>query len=168
MRARTSGSIEAGPIVATIFVRRCICAARYGVRSRDGSRKHARLAGVRELARRYSPQHFNTSVRGTPSRMAQAGSQPVSKSERSSNGKRSGSSPDSPTDIPKDSWPTILKRTFKQFGEDKLTTWAAALTYFGILSLFPMLLALVSVLGVIGPSAIQPLMDNLATVAPGP
>ena len=77
-------------------------------------------------------------------------------------------SPDKPTDIPKDSWPKILKRTFKQFGEDQLTTWAAALTYFGILSLFPMLLAMVSLLGVIGPSATQPLLDNLGSVAPGP
>src|SRR3954464_15739448 len=75
---------------------------------------------------------------------------------------------DQPTDLPKKSWPAILKRTFKQFGEDQLTTWAAALTYFGILSLFPMMLALVSVLGVIGPSATQPLLDNLSSVAPGP
>lgn len=76
--------------------------------------------------------------------------------------------PDQPTDLPKESWPSILKRTFKQFSDDQLTTWAAALTYFGVLSLFPMLLALVSVLGVIGPSATQPLLDNLNTVAPGP
>src|SRR3954466_4745898 len=76
--------------------------------------------------------------------------------------------PDQPTDLPKESWPSILKRTFKQFSEDQLTTWAAALTYFGVLSLFPMLLALVSVLGVIGPSATQPLLDNLSSVAPGP
>src|SRR4051794_13656538 len=75
---------------------------------------------------------------------------------------------DQPTDLPKESWPAILKRTFKQFGEDQLTTWAAALTYFGVLSLFPMMLALVSVLGVIGPSATQPLLDNLSSVAPGP
>jgi membrane protein len=75
---------------------------------------------------------------------------------------------DDPTDLPKDSWPTILKRTMRQFGDDKLTTWAAALTYYGILSLFPMLLALVSVLGVIGPSATQPLIDNLGSIAPGP
>src|SRR3954464_7128173 len=75
---------------------------------------------------------------------------------------------DQPTDLPKKSWPPILKRTFKQFGEDQLTTWAAALTYFGVLSLFPMLLALVSVLGVIGPSPPQPLLDNLGSVAPGP
>ena len=76
--------------------------------------------------------------------------------------------PDQPTDLPRDSWPQILKRTFKQFGEDQLSTWAAALTYFGVLSLFPMLLALVSLLGVIGPSATQPLLDNLGSVAPGP
>src|SRR6478752_2879932 len=76
--------------------------------------------------------------------------------------------PDQPTDLPKEAFPAIVKRTFKQFGEDQLTTWAAALTYFGILSLFPMLLALVSVLGVIGPSATQPLLDNLSSVAPGP
>src|SRR3954447_17894532 len=76
--------------------------------------------------------------------------------------------PDDPTDLPSHSWPPILKRTLKQFGEDQLTTWAAALTYFGALSLFPMLLALVSVLGVIGPSATQPLLDNLGSVAPGP
>ena len=81
---------------------------------------------------------------------------------------RSRREPDQPTDLPKESWPAILKRTFKQFGEDQLTTWAAALTYFGVLSLFPMMLALVSVLGVIGPSATQPLLDNLGSVAPGP
>src|SRR3954470_14541906 len=76
--------------------------------------------------------------------------------------------PDQPTDLPKESWPTILKRTFKQFSEDQLTTWAAALIYFGVLAIFPMLLALVSVLGVVGPSATQPLIDNIGTVAPGP
>src|SRR4026207_1436359 len=76
--------------------------------------------------------------------------------------------PAQPTDLPKEAFPQILKRTFKQFGEDQLTTWAAALTYFGILSLFPMLLAWVSGLGVIGPSAIQPLLDNLGSLAPGP
>jgi membrane protein len=95
----------------------------------------------------------------------------ASKTERGTDGDGKRYDPDSPTkptDIPKDSWPTILKRTFKQFSEDQLTTWAAALTYFGVLSLFPMLLAMVSLLGVIGPSATQPLLDNLGTVAPGP
>jgi membrane protein len=60
-----------------------------------------------------------------------------------------------------------LKRTATQFSEDKLTHWAAALTYYAILSLFPALLALLSILGLIGASAIQPLIDNVSAVAPG-
>lgn len=76
--------------------------------------------------------------------------------------------PQSPTDLPGRTLPAVLKRTVSQFSEDKLSTWAAALTYYAVLSIFPMLLALVSVLGVIGPSATQPLIDNLSSVAPGP
>ena len=63
---------------------------------------------------------------------------------------------------------SALKRTVKEFSEDKLTHWAAALTYYAILSVFPALIAIVSILGLIGSSAIQPLIDNLGTVAPGP
>jgi membrane protein len=61
-----------------------------------------------------------------------------------------------------------LRRTFKEFQQDNLTDWAAALTYYGILAIFPALIALVSVLGLIGDSATQPLIDNLGKVAPGP
>jgi membrane protein len=61
-----------------------------------------------------------------------------------------------------------LKRTVKEFSDDNLTHWAAALTYYGILSIFPALLAMVSILGLLGSSAIQPLIDNLGSVAPGP
>jgi membrane protein len=62
----------------------------------------------------------------------------------------------------------VLKRTFKGFSEDNLTDWAAALTYYGVLAIFPALIVLVSVLGLIGESATQPLIDNLGKVAPGP
>src|SRR3954468_1042142 len=61
-----------------------------------------------------------------------------------------------------------LKRTVREFQADNLTDWAAALTYYAIMAIFPALLALVSVLGLIGHSATQPLIDNLGTVAPGP
>lgn len=43
-----------------------------------------------------------------------------------------------------------LKRTGSEFLEDNLTDWAAALTYYGLLSLFPALIALVSLLGLFG------------------
>ena len=62
----------------------------------------------------------------------------------------------------------MLKRTVKEFRADNLTDWAAALTYYGVLAIFPALIALVSVLGLIGHSATQPLIDNLNTLAPGP
>jgi membrane protein len=61
----------------------------------------------------------------------------------------------------------VLRRTVREFKEDNLTDWAAALTYYGILSIFPALLALVSLLGLIGQSATQPLIDNVGAVAPG-
>src|SRR2546423_411772 len=65
-------------------------------------------------------------------------------------------------------WFAVVKRTGKKFSRDNMTDWAAALTYYGILAIFPALLALVSVLGLIGSSATQPLIDNLGKVAPGP
>jgi membrane protein len=76
--------------------------------------------------------------------------------------------PDTPTDLGGGSWRDVLKRTVREFKEDNLTDWAAALTYYGILSIFPMLIVLVSILGLVGTSATQPLIENLKTVAPGP
>ena len=66
------------------------------------------------------------------------------------------------------SWWAVVKRSVAEFREDNLTDWAAALTYYGVLAIFPALLAVVSVLGLIGSNATQPLLDNLAQVAPGP
>ena len=43
-----------------------------------------------------------------------------------------------------------LKRTATEFMEDNLADWAAALTYYGLLSLFPALIAMVSVIGLVG------------------
>jgi membrane protein len=40
-----------------------------------------------------------------------------------------------------------LRRTVTEFSEDNLTDWAAALTYYGLLALFPALIALVSLVG---------------------
>jgi membrane protein len=46
-------------------------------------------------------------------------------------------------------WAT-LKRTLTEFQEDNLSDWAAALTYYGLLSLFPALIAMVSLIGIFG------------------
>ena len=73
-----------------------------------------------------------------------------------------------PTDLGGRGWWGALKRTVREFREDNLTDWAAALTYYGVLAIFPALIVLVSVLGLVGESATQPLIDNLGSVAPGP
>jgi membrane protein len=76
--------------------------------------------------------------------------------------------PDTPAQLGTRSLFGVLKRTVREFKEDNLTDWAAALTYYGILAIFPALLALVSILGLVGQSATQPLINNLGSVAPGP
>jgi membrane protein len=73
-----------------------------------------------------------------------------------------------PTGLPRRAWLDVVKRSFAEFREDNITDWAAALTYYGILSIFPALIALVSVLGLIGTSATDPLLKNLGGFAPGP
>jgi membrane protein len=62
----------------------------------------------------------------------------------------------------------VLKRTFSEYKDDNLSDLAAALTYYGIQAIFPALIALVSILGLIGHSATQPLLSNLDKLTPGP
>jgi membrane protein len=76
--------------------------------------------------------------------------------------------PDGLTDLSRSSWIDALKRTVKAFKQDKLTDWAAALTYYGVLAIFPALLVVVSVVGLIGGSVTDTLIENLEDVAPGP
>ena len=59
-----------------------------------------------------------------------------------------------------------LKRTLREFKEDDLTLLAAALTYYGILSLFPALLVLLSLLGLAGQSTIDTLLQNIGSLTP--
>jgi YihY family inner membrane protein len=82
---------------------------------------------------------------------------------------RSGSddgAADRPTQLPGGSWWAAVKRTFKEFRVDNLSDWAAALTYYSVLSIFPALLVLTSLIALAGPSTIQGLLDNLGQVAP--
>jgi membrane protein len=75
--------------------------------------------------------------------------------------------PGKPTELRGRSWFGVLKRTVTEFKKDNLTDWAAALTYYGILALFPALLVLVSLIGLAGQSTAQSLIDNIAGAAPG-
>src|SRR5881409_4150573 len=55
-----------------------------------------------------------------------------------------------PDDIPRPGWKAILKRTVKEFKNDNLTDWGAALTYYAVLALFPALIVLVALVGLFG------------------
>jgi membrane protein len=74
--------------------------------------------------------------------------------------------PDSPTELPGAGWKAALRRTVKEFQDDNLTDWAAALTYYGVLSIFPGLLVLISILGLLGPSATQGVKDTVNQTVP--
>ncbi|MGI8868800.1 MAG: YihY/virulence factor BrkB family protein [Mycobacteriales bacterium] len=78
-----------------------------------------------------------------------------------------GTAPASPSDVPKAGWVAILKRSIREFKHDDITDRAAALTYYGVLALFPGMLVLVSILGLLGKSTTQKVLNNLGQVAPG-
>src|SRR6201992_92271 len=71
------------------------------------------------------------------------------------------------TDMPKAGWLAVLKRSVREFKHDDITDRAAGLTYYGLLALFPAMLVLVSILGLLGRSATQQVLNNVAQVAPG-
>lgn len=82
-------------------------------------------------------------------------------------GTSNGRAPEKPSRLGTRSWFGVLKRTIREFKEDNVTDWAAALTYYGVLAIFPAIIALVSILGLIGSSATQPLIANVGKLAPG-
>jgi len=63
-----------------------------------------------------------------------------------------GAGPDSPAGLRGKGILAAIKRTFKQFSEDNISDWAAALTSSGVLSIFPGVLVLTSILGFLNPS----------------
>jgi membrane protein len=82
-------------------------------------------------------------------------------------GRDSPGAPDGPARLGGGSWLAAGRRSVKEFKDDHLQDRAAALTYYGVLSIFPGLLVLVSLLGLIGKKATQPLITSLAQAAPG-
>ncbi|MFP3548242.1 YhjD/YihY/BrkB family envelope integrity protein, partial [Rhizobium sp. SIMBA_035] len=64
----------------------------------------------------------------------------------------------------------IAKRTLREFSKDQCPDAAAGLTYYAVLSLFPALLALVSLLGLFGNAqkTTSSLLDIVQQFAPGP
>lgn len=75
--------------------------------------------------------------------------------------------PDDPSKLSGSSWVAVLKRSMKEFKNDNLSDWAAALTYRGVMALAPGLLVLVSALGLLGKSTSDKMLANIGSLAPG-
>src|SRR5436190_14415945 len=84
--------------------------------------------------------------------------------QRNAGGNGVGEAPEAPTHINRRGWGSVLKRTVKEFREDNLTDWAAALTYYGVLALFPALIALISIVGLLGQSTVNSLKSNIQSI----
>jgi membrane protein len=76
--------------------------------------------------------------------------------------------PDSPTELKGKGLFAALKRTFKQYSQDNLSDWSAALTYYGVLSIFPGLLVIVSLLGMLSSNGQKTVQDAAHQLAPNP
>jgi membrane protein len=74
--------------------------------------------------------------------------------------------PEGPAHLPKGSWRRVIRRTVREFQEDRLTDQAAALTYYGVLSIFPGVIVLVSVLGLLGTSTVGTIKSTVSETAP--
>jgi membrane protein len=79
-----------------------------------------------------------------------------------------GRQADSPTQIPPKGWWQILKRTGNAVSQDGLLAQAAAVTFYGLLALFPALAMLVSLYGLIAdPRTLSDTVSGIGGVVPG-
>ena len=72
--------------------------------------------------------------------------------------------PDAPTDLQKRTWWYVARKVWREFGDDQCSDLAAALTYYGVLAIFPAVLALSAILGLVGQSekSVQTVLDVIS------
>jgi membrane protein len=85
----------------------------------------------------------------------------------SRDGKRTAP-PEKPSRLPVGSWGGAMKRTVREFRADNLTDWAAALTYYSIMSIFPALIAFVGIVGLVGknPETTNSILKIIGDIGP--
>ena len=76
--------------------------------------------------------------------------------------------PETPPEVTKRSWGYVARKTVREFSDDECPDRAGSLTYYGILALFPGLLALASLLAIVGQGqrAIDAVFRVLEPLAP--
>jgi membrane protein len=70
--------------------------------------------------------------------------------------------PDSPKELTGSSWRYVLRKTWREFGDDHCTDLAAGLTYYAVLALFPAAIAVISLVGLVGDP--QESVDNILEI----
>ncbi|MGX6607757.1 YihY/virulence factor BrkB family protein [Micromonosporaceae bacterium Da 78-11] len=73
--------------------------------------------------------------------------------------------PDGPMKLKGKGLLAAVKRTFKQYSSDNISDWAAALTYYGVLSIFPGALVLVSLLGLLSSNGQETVQKTVSDIA---
>lgn len=78
-----------------------------------------------------------------------------------------GREADRPGEIPSPGWKDIAKRVKSQIKEDKLSIIAAAVAFYGLLSVFPALVALVAIYGLVAdPAQVESQVQSMSGVLP--
>ena len=92
----------------------------------------------------------------------------MSVSPRERERQRDDAAPDKPTELSGRSWRDVLRRTVRELRDDNMTDWAAALTYYSALSLFPALIVFVALVGVFGqyPETSDAILDMVRKIGP--
>ena len=99
---------------------------------------------------RWWPAHRGGCRPRTDGQEARDGGDDAATRERTAPDPDAPEKPESPTDLGKAGWRFTGKAALAEFQRDQCTDLAAALTYYSVLSVFPAILALVSLLGVFG------------------
>lgn len=76
--------------------------------------------------------------------------------------------PSRPSQLGFRSWWGVLRRTIAEFIDDDLTDRAATLTYYGIMSIFPLMLVVVAGTGLLDKHVTDDILTNIRQLAPGP
>jgi membrane protein len=76
--------------------------------------------------------------------------------------------PERPSTLPARSWFAVLRRAVKEIRDDNLTDWAAALTYYAVLAMFPALIVFVALVGIFGqyPQTTDAILRIVAKLGP--
>ncbi|WP_083982356.1 YihY/virulence factor BrkB family protein [Devosia soli] len=87
--------------------------------------------------------------------------------EHRNDGKKRGRNADGPQDIPPAGWKDIVWRAYREIGDDRVTMIAAAVTYYLLLSLFPMLTAFISIYGLfVDAQTVSDHLNLLSSIVP--